>query len=94
MLLLSSNTCLKKFAIMFYDYATMVCLDDKRIKVGEPGFTMATVDRDKEVIVGPNSSFQVGDLDFNKAKNTPSVTLISDVPKSLSESFYRGDVRT
>ena len=63
---------LKKFAIAFRDYATMVCLDDKHnIKVGEPGFPVAAVDRGKEVIVGSNSSFQVGDHDFTKAKITP-----------------------
>ena len=42
------------------------------------------VDRGKEVIVGSNSSFHVGDHDFTKAKITPSVNL---VPKSLDEVF-------
>lgn len=35
---------------------------------------------------------QVADHDFTKAKITPSVTLICDVPESINESFYRGDV--
>ena len=54
---------------------------------------MAAVDRGKEVVVGCNSSFQVGDHDFTKAKVTPSVTLVCDVPESLNETFYRGSVK-
>ncbi len=70
---------------MFGAHVTMVCLDDKHnIKVGETGFPVAAVDRGKEVIVGSNSSFHVGDHDFTKAKITPSVNL---VPKSLDEVF-------
>ena len=83
----------KKFAVMFRDHLTMVCLDDKHnIKIGEPGFPVAAVDRGREVVVGSNSSFQVGDHDFTKAKVTPSVTLVCDVPESLDETFYRGNV--
>jgi hypothetical protein len=84
---------LKEFAVVFREHVNLVCLDDKHnIKVGEPGFPVAAVDRGKEVIVGANSSFQVGDHDFTKAKITPSVTLVCDVPESLTESFYRGNV--
>lgn len=84
----------KKFAVMFREHVAMVCLDDKHnIKIGEPGFPVAAVDRGKEVVVGLNSSFQVGDHDFTKAKATPSVTLICDVPASLEETFYRGSVK-
>ena len=62
----------------------MVCLDDKHnLKVGEPGFPVAAVDQGREVVVTCNSSLQVGDHDFTKAKITPSVTLICDVPESL-----------
>ena len=78
---------------MFRDHLTMVCLDDKHnIKIGEPGFPVAAVDRGREVVVGSNSSFQVGDHDFTKAKVTPSVTLVCDVPESLDETFYHGNV--
>lgn len=84
---------MKQFAIMFHKHVTMVSLDDKHnIKVGEPGFPVAAVDRGKEVVVGTGTKFIVGDHDFTKAKITPSVALICDVPESLSESFYRGKV--
>ena len=60
---------LKEFAIAFHD---LVCLDDRHnIKVGEPGFPMAAIDCGKQVFVGINTSFQVGDHDFTKAKLTP-----------------------
>ena len=39
---------LKEFAINFREHTTLVCLDDKHnIKVGEPGFPVAAVDRGK-----------------------------------------------
>ena len=79
---------------MFGAHVTMVCLDDKHnIKVGGPGFPVAAVDHGKEVIVGSNPSFHVGDHDFTKAKITPAVTLVCDVPNSLDETFYRGNVK-
>lgn len=53
---------------------------------------MAAVDRGKQVLVGIDTSFQVGDHDFTKAKLTLSVALVCDVPNSISESFYRGKV--
>ena len=84
---------MKQFAIMFRDYTTMVSLDDKHnIKIGEPNFPVAAVDRGKEVLVGLNSKFMVGDHDFTKAKFTPSVALVCDIPEDIGESFYRGKV--
>ena len=47
----------------------MVSVDDKHnIKIGEPNFPVASVDRGKEVLVGPGINFVVGDHDFTKAK--------------------------
>ena len=84
---------LKHFAIMFRDHSTVVCLDDKHnIKIGEPDFPVAAVDRGKEVLVGISSKFMVGDHDFTKAKFTPSVALVCNIPEDISESFYRGKV--
>ena len=60
--------------------------------MGEPGFPVAAIERGKQVLVGVNTSFAVGDHDFTKAKLTPSVTLVCDVPDCISESFYRGKV--
>ena len=73
---------------MFRDHSTVVCLDDKQnIKIGEADFPVAAVDRGKE-----SSKFMVGDHDFTKAKFTPSVALVCNIPEDISESFYRGKV--
>ena len=84
---------MKHFAIMFHNYSTMVCLDGKHnIKTGEPDFPVAAIDRGKEVLVGINLKFTVGDHDFTKAKFTPSVALVCDIPQDISESFFKGKV--
>lgn len=84
---------LRQFSIIFCDYTSLLSLDDKHnIKVGEPNFPVAAVDRGKEVLVGVNAKAMVGDHDFTKAKLTPSVALLCDIPEDIRESFYRGKV--
>ncbi|XP_078597452.1 uncharacterized protein LOC144873716 [Branchiostoma floridae x Branchiostoma japonicum] len=84
---------MKEFAVMFKDYSAFVCLDDKHsIKVGEPGYPVAAVDRGKSVLVAKDTVFVVADHDFTKVKLVPSVTLVCDIPESACESFYRGKV--
>ena len=41
-------------------------------------------------MVGADAKFAMGDHDFIKAKVTPSVALICDIPENIGESFYRG----
>ena len=53
---------------------------------------MAAIDHGKQVLVGINTSFKVGDHDFTKAKLILSVALVCDVPNSISESFCCGKV--
>ncbi|XP_078701692.1 uncharacterized protein LOC144927829 [Branchiostoma floridae x Branchiostoma belcheri] len=50
------------------------------------------LDRGKSVLVAKNTTFAVADHDFTKLKLTPSVILVSDVPESADDSFYRGKV--
>ena len=38
------------------------------------------------------TSFQVADHDFTRFSMIPSVALIVDIPDSISESWYTGDV--
>ena len=43
---------LKQYALKLHEHALMACLDDKhRIKVGEPGLPVASVERGKKVLV-------------------------------------------
>ena len=53
---------------------------------------MAAVDRGKAVLVNKDVSLSVADHDFTKLKLTPSVTLVCDVPATISETFYHGQV--
>ena len=72
----------------------LVFLDDKhRCKVGEPGMPVAAVDRGKQVIVTmTGKKFCDADHDFTKCGMIPSVMLICNVPSTIEESFYSGQV--
>ena len=71
----------------------MAFLDDKhRIKVGEPGLPVASVERGKEVLVSLNQSFEVCDHDFTRFSLIPSVTLLIDIPDTIGGCWYQGQV--
>ncbi len=70
----------------------MVCLDDKhRVKVGEPGLPVVSVERGKKVLVALNQSFEVCDHDFTRF-SLIRVTLLIDIPTSIDQSWYNGQV--
>ena len=71
----------------------MVCLDDKhRLKVGEPGLPVASVERGKKVLVSLNETFQVCDHGFTCFSLIPSVTLLIDISDKIDGSWYEGEV--
>ena len=83
----------KEFAVKFREYCSYISCDDKHtIKVGEPGFPVASAERGKQVLVDMNTKFQVGDHDFTKFKLIPSVHLDIAIPEDIQGSFYRGKV--
>ena len=58
---------LKEFTVKYMDNTTFVCMDDKHtMKVGEPGYPIAAVERGKSGLVAHGTTFQVGDHDFAK----------------------------
>ena len=70
-----------KRAIQLADITTFASIDAKcKIPIGDPGFPIAAVSRGKQVIVGCNQSFQVGDHDFSKLSFIPDGILIHDIP--------------
>ena len=72
----------------------MVCIDDKhRLKVGEPGFPVATAERGQKVVERAGTTFEVGDHDFTKFSIVPSVMLIVDIPDDIKDSWYRCQVQ-
>ena len=83
----------REFAIKYRQHSTFVCQDDKHsIKVGEPGYPVAAVERGKQVLVGLNEIMMVGDHDFTKLTLTPSVNFLVNIPESMEETFYHGRV--
>lgn len=84
---------LKEYALKLCDHSLIVCLDDKhRVKVGEPGLPVASVERGKKVLVALNRSFEVCDHDFTRFSLIPSVTLLIDMPDTIDGSWYDGEV--
>ncbi|GES98049.1 hypothetical protein GLOIN_2v1782174 [Rhizophagus clarus] len=83
----------KEMAILLCENSWLVFMDDKhRCIVGEPGYPVAAVERGRQVIVSKNKTFQVADYDFTKCGIIPSVTMICDIPCTIEESFYKGQV--
>ena len=68
------------------------CDDKHNIQVGEPQRAVAALDRGRRVLVQEGTSIVALDHDFTKAKISPSVSLVIDIPSSPTETFYRGKV--
>ena len=64
--------------------------DKHRVKIGEPGYPLAAVERGWRVLVCANTTFEVGDHDFSKFSIIPFVSLLVDIPAELSGSWYHG----
>ncbi|XP_070563443.1 uncharacterized protein [Ptychodera flava] len=85
---------LKEFCVKFRDHTVLLCVDDKnQIPVGEPGVPLAAVGRGKQTVVQSEIPLVASDHDMNtKCKITPSTIILTDIPDSVDESFYRGQV--
>lgn len=83
----------KEFCVKFRESTTFICEDDKHtIKVGEPDYPVAAVERGKKVVVGVNQTMVVGDHDFTKFSLSPSVSLDVEIPENMDGGFYDGQV--
>src|SRR6266498_5141727 len=68
-------------------------MDDKhKCKVRESGYSVAAVERGKQVIVSYNKSFVISDHDFTKYGIIPSVIMFCNISTSIEEFFYQGKV--
>ena len=64
----------REFAITFREHCLMICMDDKHtIKVGEPHYPVAAVERGTQVLVTTSKKLVVADHDFTKFSLSPSV---------------------
>ena len=83
--------CMREFAMSVQDLAMFVSLDDKhRIKVGKPNYPIAAAERGRQVLVGPNEMFEVGDHDFTNFSIIPSVSFMIKIPETNDDSWYDG----
>jgi len=83
----------REFAIKYRDECMFLCIDDKhKIKVGEPGFPVASAERGRQVIVSLTETLVAGDHDFTKFSLIPSVILNVSIPDDIGGSWYTGQV--
>jgi len=83
----------KEFAIQFRKITNFIFLDDKhRYKVGESGFPVAAVEREKKIIVSRDTTFAVADHNYTKTGIIPSIAMICNIPESINSDFYAGKV--
>lgn len=82
------------FAVKYRHSTTFLCVDDKsKIDFGEPGLAMSSGVRGKKSLV-PVSAL-LGALDHDqqqKGSLTPSVYLNVEIPETVEDTFYRGQV--
>ncbi|CAG8449099.1 2638_t:CDS:2 [Scutellospora calospora] len=83
----------KKFAMKFHEITNFIFMDDKyHCKVGEPGFPVAAIEREKKVVVNRNTIFAVADHDYTKMGIISSITMICNIPEFINADFYVGKV--
>ena len=70
--------------MLLWSRCTLAFLDDKHIKVGEPGFPVAALDGDKPVMVEKDMVVKIGDHDFTKCKLTPSIIQLCEIPETTN----------
>ena len=74
----------------YRNLSSFICIDDKHhIKIGEPGYPVAAVERGCQVIVSQNETFVVGDHDFTRFSVIPSVVLQVNIPETFEGSWYQ-----
>ena len=84
---------IREYAIICHEFCNFICLDDKhRIKVGEPGVPVASVERGRQVLVSRHERMIVADHDFTKFSIIPSVIFRLKIPEDISDSWYNGQV--
>uniref|UniRef100_A0A1X7TME8 Uncharacterized protein n=1 Tax=Amphimedon queenslandica TaxID=400682 RepID=A0A1X7TME8_AMPQE len=83
----------REYALQIRSECSFICLDDKhKIKIGEPGYPVASALRGKKVSVRSDETLAVGDHNFTKFSVIPSVIFSIDIPDEISESWYKGAV--
>ena len=84
---------LKEYTIKYRNETNLVFqADNHTVKIGEPSYPVAAIERGNAVLVSTDKMFVASDHDFTKTTFTPTVLLHSKIPEDLSEGFYQGDM--
>ncbi|GBC20243.2 hypothetical protein GLOIN_2v1778764 [Rhizophagus irregularis DAOM 181602=DAOM 197198] len=83
---------LREFAILYQQYVSFICADDKhKVSIGE-GINTSTGVRNRKTIVFQETPLVACNHDFTKLSLTPSVIFFCNIPQSIEDSFYSGKV--
>ena len=61
--------------------------DNHSMKIGEPVYPLAVIERGKEILVAKGTKLMVGDYDFTKLLMTQSVVLNANLPEKVEVKF-------
>ena len=77
---------MKQRAIKHRTYSNFFSADRKcKVSVGEPDFPLASVSRDKKVVVGVKEIFRVADHDFSKVSLIPDAIFVQDISEPQND---------
>ncbi|GBC29905.2 hypothetical protein GLOIN_2v1772386 [Rhizophagus irregularis DAOM 181602=DAOM 197198] len=80
------------FVIKFRNFTCFISADDKhKVPIGEIVETLTGV-RNKVTLAFADMELTSCDHDFTKLSITPSISLLCNIPKDISKSFYQGQV--
>ena len=83
----------REYALLFKSQSLLIGLDDKhRLKVGEPNFPVVAAEMGHRVIVSLQEESQVGDHDFTRFSIIHCVIFCIDIPETIEDSWYEGQV--
>lgn len=87
-----SSTCVNLLFFFVSMQLLSVRMTNILSKLGKPGSPVAAVERGQQVVVAKDIAMAVSDHNFTKSKIIPSVSLVSEIPSDISQSFYTGQV--
>ena len=84
---------LKEYSIQYRENINLLFEEDKHtVKIGEPSYPVAAIERGKSVLVSKNTNFKVADHDFTNTLFIPSAVVPCTVPENMDGDFYQGDL--
>ena len=68
---------MREYALLLRNHCSFICVDDKhKVKVGEPGFAVASAERGRRVPVRSDEFFMVGIMISRSSHSYPLLSLL------------------